>query len=337
MAVQGKWENTELLSSSDEDLKIYCQPCDHDGPRMPAFGFCTDCREHLCETCFNLHKRHTLSRDHILLEKSNMPQTFISATGSQAETLTTSCSHHQKEMIKFFCHDHKALLCHVCITMDHPRTSCKVNYIPEISASIIDSKEYQDILKAIEDVSKDFDSKFEYLKKMIEKSDKSLTDAMADLRKFRIEINERLDKLESETETIAKAIQQETSLNLEKFKTKCEEVTKSLTPWLDTIPHLNKQMQADRLFMQIKLAEQMIQDYKETILQIAANDVKQYKFEPNKDLKSLLHEEKFLGSWETKQVRPQRPSKAPCRANPGRVQMLVKFALKHSKINQFAL
>ncbi|XP_045216928.2 tripartite motif-containing protein 45-like [Mercenaria mercenaria] len=284
---------------SDEDQKVYCQPCDLDGPRLPAHGYCVDCKEHLCENCFTVHKKQRPSRHHTLLDKNSMPQTIssVSLHGSQPDNLTKPCPKHMKEMIKFYCQNHETLLCSVCVTLEHTGTSCKVNYIPNISGQVINSKEHQDILKAMDTITEKCRKKSEDVKKITAKSTSSLTDVLADIKKFRKEINKRLDELEKQAENAAKTIQQENNKNLKTIETTCNDVTKSLKASSDTIKHLNTSKQADKLFVELKLAEKMIKDYEKRVHHLAAYDVKEYNFIQNEAISTLLDKERSLGTF----------------------------------------
>ncbi|XP_053405815.1 uncharacterized protein LOC123566449 [Mercenaria mercenaria] len=316
MAVPGRKMPERFSSSStmgsDEDIKVYCQPCDHDGPRLPAHGYCVDCREHLCQTCFTFHKRHTLSRHHTLLDKNNMPQTISSTSvhPSQPDNLTKPCDKHMKEMIKFYCQNHEALLCSVCVTLEHTRTSCKVNYIPDISAQVINSKEHQVILKGMDTITEQCHKKSEDVKKITAKSNSSLTDVLADIKKFRTEINQRLNELERQAEDAAKTIQQENNKNLKTVETTCDDVTKSLKTSSDAIKHLNTTKQADKLFMELKLAEQMAKDYEKRVHHLSVYGVKEYNFRPSKAISTLLGKERSLGTFTEKSLKQSNPPTA---------------------------
>ncbi|XP_045195956.2 transcription intermediary factor 1-alpha-like [Mercenaria mercenaria] len=265
MAVPGKRMPKTFSSSStlgsDETLQVFCQPCDRDGPQLPAHGYCVDCKKHLCGTCLAAHKRQTLSRHHTLLDKTSMPQTVssLSVHPTQPDNLKNPCHKHMKEMIKFYCPNHKALLCSVCVTLEHTGTSCKVNYIPGISDQVLNSKEIRDILEAMDTITEQCRKKSEELKKITAKSNSSVTDVLADIKKFRKKINQRLDELEKQAEDAAKTIRQENNKNLKTAETTCDDVTKSLKTSSDTIKHLNTTKQADKLFMEQKLATQMIE------------------------------------------------------------------------------
>jgi hypothetical protein len=210
-----------------------------EGTRLPAHGYCVDCKEHLCKNCFTVHKKHKLSKHHTLLDATRMPKVLHQPTSSthtgQSDDPTTPCSKHPKEIIKFYCHNHKELLCSVCVTLEHQTTFCKVNYIPDISGNIIDSKECQDILKAINSTSDQYQQFVEDAKKMTNKSYSSLKDALADIKKFRQEINQRLDELAKQIEDAVKVIEQENNKHLKAVETTCEDITKCLKTSSGTI------------------------------------------------------------------------------------------------------
>ncbi|XP_060588120.1 uncharacterized protein LOC132743608 [Ruditapes philippinarum] len=206
----------------------------------------------------------------------------------KSDDITKACSKHQKEMIKFYCHDHKELLCSVCVTLQHPVISCKVDYIPDISGLFINSDVYNNILRTIDKISDQYQKISEDTKKMTAKSEKSLTDALADIKKFRYEINQRLDELERQAEHSAKILQEEIDNNLKKVERNCEDAKTSLKVASDFIKHLNTSKQEDRLFMEMKLAEQMIEEYEDNVQQVTSYKVAEYTFQANDELSDLV-------------------------------------------------
>ncbi|XP_053389648.1 uncharacterized protein LOC128552632 [Mercenaria mercenaria] len=301
--------STSSSTGSDENRRVYCQSCDRDGPRLPAQGYCVDCKENLCATCSTHHKRHTLSRHHNLLDEKSASETLSSASlhPRQPDKLKTRCPKHMKEMIKFYCQNHLALLCSVCVTLEHTGTSCKVNYIPDISGQILYNKEHQDILKAMDTITEQCHKKSTDVKKITAKSNNSLTDVSADIKKFRKEINQRLDELEKQANDAAKTIKQENDKTLKIVETTCNDVTKSLKASSDKIKHLITTKQADQFFIELKLAEQMIQDHEKRVHKSAAYGVKVYKFKPNKAIATVLDKEKSLGTFTEKSLKQSSP------------------------------
>ncbi|XP_060597185.1 uncharacterized protein LOC132751091 [Ruditapes philippinarum] len=317
MTVPGKKASKQFSSSttsmsSDEDLQVYCQPCDEEGTRLPAHGYCTDCKEHLCMICFKAHKINKFTKKHTRLDATSMPKVLQQPSTSiqtvLSDDLTMPCPKHPKEMIKFYCNDHTEFLCSVCVTLEHQATSCKVNYIPDISGDIIDSKEYQVILNAVNTTSDKFQQILKDVKDMTHKSNSSLKDALVDIKKFRQEINQRLDELERQAEDAAKVIEQENKKHLKAVETTCEEVTKSLKISSDKIKQLNTTKQADKLFIDLKLSQETIKDMDETLLKLSSFDIKEHNFQSNDVILNLIKTEKSLGTLTQKTLNKESQS-----------------------------
>ena len=310
MADQGNNAHKKLSSStsmaSEEDLQVYCQPCDEEGPRLPAHGYCTDCEEYLCKTCFNVHKKHKLSKHHTLLDAASMPKSLRKPTPSpqigQTDDLATPCLKHSKEMIKYYCNDHNELLCSVCVTLDHKSTSCKVKYIPDISGDIIDSIEYQVILKAITSLADKYQKILEDVKKLTSTSNISVADVLTDIKKYRKAINQRLDELERQVVNAAKIGRHENSKILKTVETTCEDMTKLLKTTSDTIKQLNTSKQSDKLFMELKLTEKKMREAEDKTVQLTSYDVKEHNFKPNEAILTQLKTEKYFGKLTNKSL-----------------------------------
>ncbi|XP_060576859.1 uncharacterized protein LOC132734162 [Ruditapes philippinarum] len=230
----------------------------------------------------------------------------MAVSGKKASgQITSSCCKHQKEMIKFYCNDHEELLCSVCVTLEHQATSCKVDYIPDISDDIIGSKEYQVILKAVDSTSDQYQQIVEDFKKMTNKSNTSLKDALADIYKFRQEFNQKLDELEKQTKDAAKVIEQENSNHMKAVETACEDIIKSLKTSADTIKQLNTSKQADKLFMELKLAEKTLRDVERKTLQLSSCAIKEIKFKAVQATADLLKTEKSIDTQRTINIKSQ--------------------------------
>ncbi|XP_060570849.1 transcription intermediary factor 1-alpha-like [Ruditapes philippinarum] len=309
MAVSGRKASTQVPSSiykaSEEELEVYCQPCEKEETRLPARGYCTNGRENLCKTCFTVHKKHELTRHHILQDASSIPtslqQPSTSTNTGQSNDQTITCLKHQKEIIGFYCHNHEKILCMVCFTLEHHTASCKVDFISDISGNTIDSKHYQAVTKEINNTLNQFQFIVEDVKKTTHNSKRSIEDALADIKTFREQINQRLDKLESQAERI----KQKRKKHLNEVETTSEDVTKSLMETSEKIKQFNKSKQADNLFIELKLAEQVLNDVKEKSLQILSYNVKKYRFKPNGEILNQLKAKKSLGAIQQKTVNTE--------------------------------
>jgi uncharacterized coiled-coil protein SlyX len=285
--------------ASDEGLQIYCQPCDEEGTRHPAHGYCTDCKEHLCQTCFKAHMINMFTKKHTLLDATSIPRLLQTPSTSihtgLLDDLTLPCRKHPKEMIQFYCNDQTEFLCSVCVTLEHQASSCKVNYIPDISNDITDSKQYQVILNAVNTTSDKFQQILKDVKNMTYKSNSSLKDALVDIKRFRQEINQRLDELERQVEDTAKVIEQDNNKHLKEVEEICEDISKSLKAWSDKIKQLNTSKQANKLFMELKLAGNTMKDMEETELKLFSYDIKEHNFKANDVILNLFKSEMSLG------------------------------------------
>ncbi|XP_060567924.1 E3 ubiquitin-protein ligase Midline-1-like [Ruditapes philippinarum] len=144
MEVPGKQKPKKTFSvsrGSAEDFLLFCIPCDRDGARVPAKGYCSTCKEHLCDTCYKHHKKQTPSRHHILLDQDSMPTTPIVPI---VKDEFDSCDDHEDEKLKFYCKEHDIVVCSVCVTLNH--RLCNVEYIPKLSKHILDSEELNEIM-----------------------------------------------------------------------------------------------------------------------------------------------------------------------------------------------
>ncbi|XP_053405550.1 E3 ubiquitin-protein ligase TRIM71-like [Mercenaria mercenaria] len=309
MAVPGKKVPSDFSSSislgSEEDLKLFCLPCDREGPRLPAFGFCKDCNEHLCQSCYNHHKKATPSRHHVLLDIHTMPKTQQLSSPSDHvashDDLTIPCLKHKKKMIEFYCQHHKVTLCSVCVTLEHTGQLCKVDYIPDIAEETVDSKEFKDITEHMDALLQHCQSVKEKCKKVTDKSNASITEALKEIRKHRQEINKRIDELESEVENKAKTLHQQNKERVQNTEAICDDVTKSVKELSNNIKQSNIAKQADKLFIELKTAQLEITEHETCIKElITAEDVKEYQFTSNQTILTVLQKETSLGTLEDK-------------------------------------
>jgi len=120
---------------------FYCQICIEGGHAVEADAFCTVCTEFMCSGCSNVHRRSKASRNHHQLDKEHMHTKNTAETVH--ENLSEHCEKHPRELIKYFCPVHQALLCGDCIAFDSH--TCKLESILNVSVSFKDSSVYKHI------------------------------------------------------------------------------------------------------------------------------------------------------------------------------------------------
>ncbi|XP_045215487.2 uncharacterized protein LOC123565763 [Mercenaria mercenaria] len=290
-----------MNKESSEDFEVFCQPCDQGDIRFPAYGYCTDCEEHLCESCFNTHKRPKPLRHHRLLDKDSMPKSLkrtVTKSHATAQSLTKPCLTHIQETIKFYCDDHEALLCSVCVTLEHPTSLCSVKYIPDISGQFVNSREYKDIIECMHSIAEQCEQITADLKQMIVKSNDSLSDVISEIKTSRRVINKRLDELQKIAEESANALKTENIAILKSSETTCEDITRVLKASSDSLKQLNTSKEADMLFIDMKSAMKVINENETLISQLeqTTSNVKEYHFKPNKAILTFVEKVGDMGT-----------------------------------------
>ena len=91
-----------------EDIN-YCTPCKTKDKKTKCEYYCTDCEAYYCEECFELHPRVPYLAKHTVLKHGDI---------DVWSTAQYKCTTHGKNF-EFFCKEHNALCCHVCISLKH--------------------------------------------------------------------------------------------------------------------------------------------------------------------------------------------------------------------------
>ncbi|XP_053402779.1 uncharacterized protein LOC128558036 [Mercenaria mercenaria] len=228
-----KDKNLSLSRGSADDFEFSCQPCAGEGNHVEAAGFCQNCEEYLCITCYKYHCKPTPTRHHVLLDKYNMPKDRAPASSAKYGC-TLTCTKHASEIVKFFCKQHDAVGCGDCMILDHK--SCKIDYIPDISKDFIDGGEYVQLVTS----AKQLENNAKSLKKETEEAGKEVyrlyAKAVGDIRAFRKRVDKYLEDMERKlldqcetlkmkTDTMLKAVENE----LQPMKLELENIHSQLT------------------------------------------------------------------------------------------------------------
>jgi hypothetical protein len=152
--LQEKAEVDTTEKSQGMDKAIFCDPCQRDNKYNFAYkiadGFCVDCDEHLCSTCFNIHKRFRVSQHHVLQDNSSTQESKTS--GNIKDICVDRCPSHTDKVIEYFCQSCDKLCCSVCIIKGH-RHCETVDFIPDIAVNIEHSKVFLDVNETIHNQS----------------------------------------------------------------------------------------------------------------------------------------------------------------------------------------
>jgi len=89
-----------------------CQLCLEGGDGIAAETYCRVCKEFLCFTCSNVHRRSKASRNHELIDRDEVGTALPEQS---KENESEYCVEHPTELLKYFCKEHKSLHCGDCI------------------------------------------------------------------------------------------------------------------------------------------------------------------------------------------------------------------------------
>ncbi|XP_060579879.1 E3 ubiquitin-protein ligase TRIM33-like [Ruditapes philippinarum] len=202
--------------------QLFCFPCDQDGRTEPAYGYCQDCQEHLCKTCFEHHTRPKPARNHILLDKNEMPLQPITVD-INLDT-TDNCTKHTNKPLEFYCNNHDAVTCYVCVTLKHKQ--CRVDYIPDVSGNL--SEELKNLTTKMEMMVKEYESRIRRAEASTKQLDQSHGKVVEEIKLFRKEINAYLDQMESIIVKEADNLTTAAKLKLKNVKVVCGEIVEEV-------------------------------------------------------------------------------------------------------------
>ncbi|XP_045190079.2 uncharacterized protein LOC123547219 [Mercenaria mercenaria] len=290
-----KFPAISVLQGSDDDAQCNCIPCEQKGHWVPAYGYCQNCAEYLCKSCYKSHRKPAPCRTHVLLDSSKMPKSQkYQRSLSVAHDLVEPCSKHQGEIIKYYCHDHAFLGCSPCITINH--RACKVDYIPDISENFVAYKEYANLLHSLKTLfnsCKEIAVTTKENKREIKKCQNAVREQIGS---FKQHINHTLDKWEMELNQEIEQTFGKESTKVESVETECNEVSTEVQKMQNDIETLHKTSKLNELFVKVKKNENNLKKYAGLIDQMQEkNTVSDVTFEPNLAIERMLLEETSLG------------------------------------------
>ncbi|XP_060571558.1 transcription intermediary factor 1-beta-like [Ruditapes philippinarum] len=233
--------------SSEQDSNLYCLPCDRDGLKEPAFGYCKDCEEHLCESCYKHHRKPKPTMNHVLLDKERMPQQL--KTGNiKIDQITYFCTKHSDKPLEFYCNTHESNVCYVCVTLEHKH--CNVEYIPDVSGNV--SGKLENLIDRIETLIQTCKSNVRIAETATANIEQMYTTVVEDIKTFRNEINECLDKMEAEIMRDAKSRTLTAKCKQENVKTGSLHIAEEMSSTMSMLKFLGDENKQNKLFIEMK-------------------------------------------------------------------------------------
>jgi len=130
------------IADTTRDAEL-CQPCGDAGHYVIAVKFCSVCKEWLCRSCTDYHRRLRALKSHTLFDKDELP---VTNQNHGQENTTKYCETHPKELLEYFCPEHKTLYCYQCATS----STCKLDKIARVCKDIRSDEEFRKLQTNIE-------------------------------------------------------------------------------------------------------------------------------------------------------------------------------------------
>ncbi|XP_045184587.2 uncharacterized protein LOC123542696 [Mercenaria mercenaria] len=175
-------------------IENVCKPCEDDCKNTAADGWCRQCEEYMCSTCFRHHRKGKFCKDHELLDHRNSGS--VPQKASASDKGLEKCRQHFKKLIKFYCPTHGQVGCGDCMVLEHK--ACNVVYIPDKAIIFKDSKEFENVLKDIESCSNQIEECLSSIQTNRKVTETVYEQFIEDAEAFRDEIVNHVNKLTSD-------------------------------------------------------------------------------------------------------------------------------------------
>ncbi|XP_060588305.1 uncharacterized protein DDB_G0279899-like [Ruditapes philippinarum] len=289
MAVSGRKAVAPITDWFDSDKNHFCDPCKTDGQSVKARGYCEDCQEYLCSSCFSSHRKTKASKHHKLHERSDATNTSI---------LDDKCPFHDTEIVKFFCPRHEELGCHDCMVLKH--RTCDLDYIPDTCKGIADSKEYDDTLKMLElklQATKNLDRE---ISDKTTEADDCLTQALKDIDDFEYLIINRIKEMKTKAVENAKQMNESNKRTLKTAHEECSKVSSEMKQLQASLRDNKTSGKEREIFIAVKKAKSLADDEKNTeVLTVLRKLKTTCTFKRNEEIETALFKNTLFGTLET--------------------------------------
>ncbi|XP_052762967.1 uncharacterized protein LOC128205404 isoform X4 [Mya arenaria] len=204
-----------------------------------------------------------------------------------AEEYSETCKIHTNETLKFFCPDHEAFECGVCIVLDH--RACSVQFVPDAAKGFSNTPEYKDQIHMLEEIQNDIQTCVDTVEERSASANDVHLVALGDLKKFRKEINEYLDETERDIESSAEHLKDGVDEKIGELRNKYVEIKGRADKSKQTIDLASSD--EVRLFMTSKRSGKDIERLKLSVDKLKKTcqlDDLRYKFKPSSIFEKIL-------------------------------------------------
>lgn len=291
MAVAGR--KAEKIQADDVHM---CGPCEEDSELIACHGFCSDCMDYLCIDCYKSHRKSRVSKHHKLYTKDELLKEGV--TQAKSNLCNEICDVHKRELIKFYCADHKTLGCSDCIILQH--RTCHLEYIPDESKGYSASKEFEDTERALKVELEKLTTAMKKVNIVESITENMHEQCLRDIDNFHTEMIDHINKLRNQMKRHAAKKNKENKADIENVKTTLKKLTSALEQAWDDTQKTKAANQDSQLYIGTKRAQSVLQSnkMKRREVSIKAGST-MYHFERDQGLNTVLANSNTFGKVQT--------------------------------------
>ncbi|XP_060564674.1 uncharacterized protein LOC132723887 [Ruditapes philippinarum] len=185
-------------NASDEIFDFMCRVCKRNGKHCEGEKYCEQCQDYFCLTCVKVHDDIPSLTRHTILDKEHFPREPTkkdTVSKSVLEAPTERCERHSHHFIDMYCQNHDDVGCGTCMAVNH-RLCKDIFYIPEYVENKRRLARTTEMEHKLNEVIKSITEQLDIFKREKSRILKSREETLEVVKKFRKEINDRLDELE---------------------------------------------------------------------------------------------------------------------------------------------
>ncbi|XP_053399881.1 uncharacterized protein LOC123560946 [Mercenaria mercenaria] len=284
-----------------EEGELFCQPCSGDGDWVVAMGYCQNCNEYFCAACLRVHRKQSMSRNHVILEGKSMPKSLVPEI--DVELCSELCEKHTHEIVKFYCSSHDTIACGDCMVLEHK--ACKVERIQDISCNYFNGREHTKLLETVGEFLQNLKDLGACIQLAEEDMNATYSKAMADIKTFRKEVNIYLDEAEAEIMAEVKNWKKKNGKTFSELNNNKISIQNEIKELKEKLKLQSKK--ANALFMAAKQMKKRMTGIDTSITQMfQKGQTQSFTFEPSSEIKQIVSSKVPLGKL-TEQILQRNP------------------------------
>ncbi|XP_060596713.1 E3 ubiquitin-protein ligase TRIM36-like isoform X2 [Ruditapes philippinarum] len=278
---------TEDLDS-DEIVEMYCELCKKKGKHRIADGFCVNCVKYFCKKCLSYHT--DFLPDHVHKDKTNMPQ----------DVCLNPCPSHSEDIIKFYCSSCNMFFCSECKKNGHKE--CKnVHHLPELVKDLEKGTEFLNLRQNLDVVVEESQKHVSVLSEAKKSMEAMCSVALSEIDSLRDQLIEYINRSVGTIKSDLKSIENAEMKTIQDNCSKLSALISETSSMKSKMEQKVRECKRCELFMAMKDMQTKQKALQQNVLEVKRHKLRDFVFEANSSIKSLMKNHIPLGNLVFKQ------------------------------------